>query len=696
MNIQLSYNETFIGKPTKNDADWESFTKSFNPISLDVEGLIDRITSGQSITAHHHTRRNSANFISAQHIGLDFDQNSLDELDALPFITQYAAFTHTTSSHTEDAPRSRAFFILDAPIFDAAHYTRLVTALVWKFEQSDERCTDPCRVWFGAVGATVWRYDNVLTIEVAEGIADEYDAWQAAQIVTVQQSIITQSIEELLDKALREGVPGNRHHAGFDLACNLRDSGVEQLAAKEVMLLYQTTVSDTGDHPYTEQEALATLIGVYAKSINRQPAIYTNHTTGETFSVEDALRAVENAAVHGQLLTGRTKHQDRKVLFGAIDIMRKAHSVEVALSVRSVMEHCNLSRGTVANALHRLSDQGILVRTQKSNRLRASVYRLGDIVLCVDGFVIAHGWTSPKEGENGGGTPFQRCPTVRDDEIVSNYASLNQEDAFVYGAKVIGEMSTSDDLAHINLTYGPVCQSIIAHLIDKSGVTIKELSEMAGCHYGTARRKVKILENAGIIEVSEEWRSKIVVLSDEWYERLQQETIRLNTYGHRALIAERNAQQRIRQHEYFLDHLPENEAHSENREISERTVNNAVEDLGQAKVEIDAYNQHRKNCASLFEIENPDLIPHISLRGNQTKEPSNEIRVNGRVIVPEKVNTKPNSPHRMDFGIESGTEQERLDELMSRPIGHERAELEFLADRFGIPLEWEKIELVTD
>lgn len=62
----------------------------------------------------------------------------------------------------------------------------------------------------------------------------------------------------LLEKALARAAPGNRNETGFWLACQLRDAGLNQAAAHEVMVRFQKSVPQ-GDDPYTLAEAVASL-----------------------------------------------------------------------------------------------------------------------------------------------------------------------------------------------------------------------------------------------------------------------------------------------------------------------------------------------------------------------------------------------------------------------------------------------------
>lgn len=62
---------------------------------------------------------------------------------------------------------------------------------------------------------------------------------------------------------LERAAPGSRNQAGFELACQLRDSGLSESEAESILLDYQAKAPG-GAHPYTESEALASLRSAYA------------------------------------------------------------------------------------------------------------------------------------------------------------------------------------------------------------------------------------------------------------------------------------------------------------------------------------------------------------------------------------------------------------------------------------------------
>ncbi len=77
--------------------------------------------------------------------------------------------------------------------------------------------------------------------------------------------------EYWLGKALQNARVGNRNQTGFELALQLRDSGLTQEAAENYLVIYADSVPGAAGNPYTEAEALASLSEAY-KGTPREPA----------------------------------------------------------------------------------------------------------------------------------------------------------------------------------------------------------------------------------------------------------------------------------------------------------------------------------------------------------------------------------------------------------------------------------------
>jgi hypothetical protein len=73
--IKLSINREYSGKLPKDATreDWGKFNGGFIPMELTIDGLITEIQEGHAFTAFLNGYRKSENFISTQHLGLDFD-----------------------------------------------------------------------------------------------------------------------------------------------------------------------------------------------------------------------------------------------------------------------------------------------------------------------------------------------------------------------------------------------------------------------------------------------------------------------------------------------------------------------------------------------------------------------------------------------------------------------------------------------
>lgn len=78
-----------------------------------------------------------------------------------------------------------------------------------------------------------------------------------------------------LGRALDKAQAGSRNDTGFWLATQMRDDGLAEDEAEPAMLDYASQVRDLGDHPYTDDEALASLRQAYNQGA-REPARRTS------------------------------------------------------------------------------------------------------------------------------------------------------------------------------------------------------------------------------------------------------------------------------------------------------------------------------------------------------------------------------------------------------------------------------------
>lgn len=125
-------------KLADGDLRWGRYTRSFVRKCHTIETLAVAVAvHGFSISAVVKDQyRKAGNFVSAQHLGLDFDAadetSSIEALCEVPLIRDHAAFVYETPSSTAEHPKARAIFILDSPFLDADEYRSAVLAVLWK------------------------------------------------------------------------------------------------------------------------------------------------------------------------------------------------------------------------------------------------------------------------------------------------------------------------------------------------------------------------------------------------------------------------------------------------------------------------------------------------------------------------------------------------------------------------------------
>lgn len=192
VNIALSVSHHFLNKqnnaPNKPDKDGVLSNRwafaAFDNVTWTIPQIISHVRAGKAIcvAATLNNHRKSDYFKSAQVMGVDFDNGpDVTGLLSYPLIYDHAFLVYATASSTDDAPRSRVLFALDAPITDAKEYRRLVKRLLLAFEVSnvDEQCKDPVRIFYGSAGKKVSDVpDALLPIDVLERLPmhpDELD-----------------------------------------------------------------------------------------------------------------------------------------------------------------------------------------------------------------------------------------------------------------------------------------------------------------------------------------------------------------------------------------------------------------------------------------------------------------------------------------------------------------------------------------
>ena len=161
------------------DPFWHDLTGSYDNRTVTSYDLAGAIWNGHPFATWHRNHwRDASNYEAGQHIALDFDtedhRSTLPELTADKFIAKHGAMIYTTMSHTPEAPRARAVFLLDTPILQPANYVLASQALLWLFGTADRQCKDACRGWYGSKSCDFEMLDRVLPIETVKHLIAQY------------------------------------------------------------------------------------------------------------------------------------------------------------------------------------------------------------------------------------------------------------------------------------------------------------------------------------------------------------------------------------------------------------------------------------------------------------------------------------------------------------------------------------------
>ena len=93
-------------KPPKGDSIWKDITQSYSNREVNVMDLANLVYGGHMFAPMLKSNyRNTENFMKGQHLALDADGFTINELMREPFIKRYAALLYTTMSHSGDDPR---------------------------------------------------------------------------------------------------------------------------------------------------------------------------------------------------------------------------------------------------------------------------------------------------------------------------------------------------------------------------------------------------------------------------------------------------------------------------------------------------------------------------------------------------------------------------------------------------------------
>lgn len=209
------------------------------------------------------------NWLCAQMIAADWDNETVESdiatVTQMPFIKDHASFVYTTQSHTPDAPRCRAIFLLDKPCYDPELHRRRTRAVAWALD-SDMQATNPSRLFHGSgTDGNASYLGKILEVKYADFLVNEYDLAHPSRAYS--GNIVDSGA--LMAACLKHAQEGKRNGLGFWAATKLRDGGVSIEDAEAFMRSYQEAV-DAGSGEYTWTEARESLRSAYSRKVTRQ------------------------------------------------------------------------------------------------------------------------------------------------------------------------------------------------------------------------------------------------------------------------------------------------------------------------------------------------------------------------------------------------------------------------------------------
>lgn len=430
----------------------------------------------------------------------------------------------------------------------------------------------------------------------------------------------------LLALAKEAGIPGNRHNAGFTLCRWLRDTGHSEADARPFVLSYAQAVGASGDHPYTESEALATLSGTYS----RRPSTRDQRAAQRAERARATIDAVALATMTGEIdLPARPE----KTWIGILSLMHRAGKVDqVALSLRDVSA---VSGIPVTSVLRHIADvltpAGLLVQTTKGDYTTPSEYSLKGF--CQSGTLprIPGGHVGGAGAK--GNTDSIECSILAKDTLDA-YLSLQNHAITEPGARMHPQLA-GDESASL-ASFGPSAQRIMATLAAGSAGSVAELAERARLSPRTCYRKLDSLRTVGVVLGDD---AGTLRLADTWRQVIDRVAPALVTWGRAQIRAVLAATQRATLHNRMLRHL-----HGDKLTIAALTDAHAREvlpALRQAQAAAQATRTAYGRAMGLAD----GAIPPISLTtGHREKRVRQPVGAHGRIVIPTQAQSRPNMP----------------------------------------------------
>ena len=133
-------------------------------VEISIEDLANKLSKGCTFKCSAMAGSHENDWVQEQIFALDFDENitiedglnRARELDILP------AFIYTSFSHTEEHNRFRMVFCTNEVITDYDIAKKVQLTLMQLFPNSDQKCKNNSRIYFGGRSLVYEGYENIL------------------------------------------------------------------------------------------------------------------------------------------------------------------------------------------------------------------------------------------------------------------------------------------------------------------------------------------------------------------------------------------------------------------------------------------------------------------------------------------------------------------------------------------------------
>jgi hypothetical protein len=558
--------------------------------------------------------------------------------------------------------------------------------LVWHLGTADGQCKDAARLWFGAKDCELVKLGNVLPVSVLDDLLAAHEQAQKAENdaqATQGTQTPTDDANAILDEAIKRAGPGTRNDTGFWLACRLRDSRLSIGEAMPIMDIYQMSLENTGSHPYTADEAAASVKQAYSRPPRRQGS--------EKLQLEIDL--FEWWAWYGRL--GNKKgdiHTSVKLVMAITDRMARAGSTQsVGLPVRSFTD-AGIKKDTAQRHLATLVEANVLFREKKGNYRKATRYSLN-----VELLESLSRNAQPNPKRTGSETfSVEQSNAYKDLQHLAQFRPRARIDARLWPAewdepptdvlgpaahRMIAVLACNTELSEMASNSGSVADNAVSHnrgtdetdagregptyCVTVSSVplslnSLKQWYTLSNVSKRKGRETYHSLRRLGIVtfEWGRDSRCKTPTLVEDWYEQLIELEPAFTTFGHDVLIANEYEGQRSQHHSFMGKR-----ANQLDKEYHEEQTENAIDRRSENAVKLDELRRRRAAWCKVHGIED---VP-IQLHPNPPKQRRKRTRVNDRDMGPaDAVKKNRHMAHELKTGYDYRQALSEYSQLLSK------------------------------